>query len=121
MLISRDKAQAAADLLGVKLEGLTTSALGRAFRSRAARYHPDTALNFNADRWQAICEAKRDLLTWLDKNPPASAPANACRACGGAGRVRVARGFKVTTVQCIMCHGAGVLPEEKSRAHNPGD
>jgi DnaJ-class molecular chaperone len=126
MLVSKAQAQAAATLLGVELEGLDTPTLGLAFRKHAARYHPDTALKFSADKWAAFCQAKRTLLGWLEKNqPPPVAPANACPACEGRGRILVskARGFekKPVTVMCGHCNGAGTLPEEKSRPQNMGD
>ena len=119
MIVSRPKAEEAATVLGVELQGLTPNAMRKAYRAKAKECHPDHHKD-KLQQWARISWAKNCLEHWLKRNPTPEAPSEIqgkgdCRACKGTGRVPITnRGFgKPLTVQCVICKGLGtVLPEE---------
>jgi DnaJ-class molecular chaperone len=108
MIVNKAKAQQAAEALGVTLDDITTASLGQAYRDKSRHHHPDVAANYDASKWDDICQAKMILLKWLDGLPVHT---DTCRVCGGTGRISAARpksfGAKVTTMMCPTCHGKG--------------
>lgn len=118
MIISAAKAQCAAGVLGVELEGLTPDILSKAYRQKAKVCHPDHHGTKELALWSRVSWANDCLKFWLKQRPPepvvGEIAENACRACSGVGRVPVGTGFrKLLTIQCVMCRGLGtIIPEE---------
>ena len=126
MIVNKDKAEMAARVLGLPLEGMTTRELGQAYREKSMLHHPDVASEaYDAAKWEAICNAKRILLKWLDMNASldTATPFDACRACNGTGRVKalsamMSKKFNkpTTTMMCVMCLGSGIQPKKEDQA-----
>jgi DnaJ-class molecular chaperone len=124
MIISRTKAQEAAEALGVSLDGLTSDAISKAYRAHAKLCHPDHHGHKNLQQWARVSWAKDCLTMWLERNPTPTEESQDqvlgdCRACSGTGRVAVAqRGFgRPLTVVCVVCKGLGTVILEE----NDGD
>lgn len=119
MIISAAKASEAAEVLGVELQGLTPTALTRAYRLKAKECHPDHHPK-ELQKWARVSWAKECLTHWIKHHPPTEEETECvtkgdCRACGGTGRVVASkRGFGAPlTMQCVYCRGTGsVEPEE---------
>lgn len=117
MLVGRVKAEEAAGVLGLPLEGLTDDVLKKAYRSAAKDCHPDHHGTDKLQQWSRVSWAKGCLDNWLAHHPVETAVeiqlTGDCGACGGSGRVRVGTGFSKLTMQCVICKGLGtVLAEE---------
>lgn len=119
MIISVSKATEAAEVLDVKLENLTSKDVKRAYRDKAKECHPDHHGQKQLALWARVSWAKECLIFWLAQNPPreqdVTLAEDACRACGGVGRVKVAgRRFGAPlTMACVLCKGMGtIIPEE---------
>lgn len=116
MIISSLKAQEAAEVLEVQLDGLTLNALGKAYRKKAKTCHPDHHGNSKLGLWARVDWAKGCLTHWLEQHPE-PAPAGElsdkgdCRACGGEGRIKVGKGRfgSPLTMMCQMCRGEGTV------------
>lgn len=123
MIVSAAKAQEAAEVLEVELNGLTSTILSKAYKGKAKECHPDHHQSDKLQQWARVSWAKDCLTNWLARNPtPTHEPevlAGDCRACAGSGRVNARRaGFGTPlTMSCVVCKGLGtVIPEE-----NDGD
>lgn len=120
MIIPRPKAEEAAEALGVSLDGLTSDALGKAYRRMAKECHPDHHKNDKLSQWARVSWAKECLEKWLERQPQeiTDEPTGdgSCRACNGSGRVNVRkRGFgKPLTMACIVCKGLGTVVAEEN-------
>ena len=123
MIISAAKATEAAAVLEVSLEGLTSSAVTRAYRAKAKDCHPDHHGTSKLQTWARVSWAREALEHWLKKHPPEQeqynlAKAGDCRACEGSGRVRVVRqrgSFgKPLTMACVVCKGVGTVIVEEN-------
>lgn len=116
MIVNAAKAQQAAEVLGVELNGLTPSILGRAYKNKAKECHPDRHGSERLKQWAGVSWANECLKHWLERTPPVEAQelvkTGDCRACNGTGRVEAAppSGFgKPVTMQCVMCEGHGSM------------
>ena len=102
MLNSR-KAEQAAEVMGVSLEGLTSKILGEQYKSLVRIHHPD--VGGDTEKFIAIQKAKTDLVFWLDQlndtGPEASI--TQCVYCKGKGYVHVTRGFTSMNIKCLHC------------------
>lgn len=125
MIINAAKAAQAAGILGVELNGLAPDALSKAYRTKARDHHPDSADDYDAQKWADVSWAKEVLVRWLEQTPPPekpTVPVGSCRACNGTGRVAVSKpkgfGAKPVTVMCVMCNGSGAQPEGGDKAYS---
>lgn len=114
MFVFAAKAQEAAGVLEVSLEGLTSDMVSKAYRQKAKGCHPDHHGNSKLSDWSRVSWAKECLDRWLDQNPEQVSKEIAgegnCRACDGTGRVKVAssRSFgPKLTMMCVICEGTG--------------
>lgn len=121
MIVSVAKASEAAEVLGVKLDGLTPNTLAKAYRAKTKECHPDYHGTEKLRMWSQISWANECLKRWIAAHPKQCEATELikkgdCRACAGSGRVSVARpsGFhKAMTMACIICNGLGtIIPEE---------
>lgn len=94
--------------MGVSLEGLTSKALGEAYKELVRIHHPDAG--GEAEDFIKLQQAKGDLVKWLDglsqggsASMSSSSPVSGCERCGGKGYIRVTRGFSSTTIKCLRC------------------
>ncbi len=117
MLINPAKALEASSILGVKLEGLTLDEVNKKYRHKAKQCHPDYHGNKELELWSRVSWAKECLTFWVEQHPTYEEPTpeeyveGDCRACGGTGRMVVARtsfGLPLTT-QCVICRGLGII------------
>lgn len=111
MHVNAAKAYEAAGVLDLDVEGLTTDAITKAYRSASKGCHPDSG-SHDAVRWARISWAKELLLKWLELRLKAREPLGgakgSCRACGGSGRIQRRQGFGLgVPMQCVMCRGTG--------------
>lgn len=120
MIVSAAKAQEAAGVLEVELNGLTSDAVRGAYRTKAKDCHPDQHGTDKLEQWSRISWAHEALKHWLRHHPPEEQQeveqqgAGDCRACAGTGRVKVGKSFgSKLTMQCVMCEGSGSLSKEK--------
>lgn len=123
MIINAAKAREAAEVLGVGLDGLTLTALTQAYRKAAKGCHPDHHGSEKIKEWARVSWARECLKHWLEKAPTEPTPdvvEDACRACGGKGRVPVRKtaGFgSPLTVLCLMCNGSGIAAQGGEAAY----
>lgn len=128
MIINVAKATQAAGILGVELDTLDPDTLSRAYRTKARDHHPDSADNYDAQKWADVSWAKEVLVRWLEQKPATPVTERAhdavgdCRSCAGTGRVAVAKpkgfGAKPVTVMCVMCNGSGAQPDGGDKAYS---
>jgi DnaJ-class molecular chaperone len=106
MIISRKKAEEAAAVLEISLEGLTNAAKA-AYHAAARKSHPD--LGGSAQAFARVDWAKHVVNGWLDREEPPRPVHQApkCVVCDGEGRIRTQRGFKQFIRACDKCHGTG--------------
>jgi len=118
MIVSRAKAVEAASVLGVELDTLTAESLKKAYRDAAKKCHPDHHGTALIQDWSRVSWANEVLGHWLKTHPsqdlveaPQIVVENACRACGGTGRVPVARSSfgRPLTMMCVLCEGTGEI------------
>lgn len=129
MIINAAKATEAAGILGVEIKTLDPEVLSKAYRSKARDHHPDSADEYNPKAWARVSWAKEVLVRWLEQRPAIEEEVKTipgdCRACGGTGRVAIARpkgfGAKPSTMMCVMCNGNGSLSTDPHRATESGD
>lgn len=112
--VNTSVAAKAAEVLDLELEGLTKQMVTGAYRNAAKECHPDTG-TFDPARWNAIGQAQKVLLDWLERRaralaPPAG-PGGNCRACSGTGRIK--QGLSKLQMLCVMCGGSGNTEKEK--------
>ena len=108
MSVSRQRAEEAAEELGLKLEGLTSEDLAVAYKYKARETHPDAGGTSAA--FQLVNQAQGTLKAWLDNARPPITDDNECPNCYGFGHVIMRRGFKSLRVQCRTCNGRGSVP-----------
>lgn len=118
MIISAQKANEAAEVLGIELTCLTKKVLGSAYRAKAMECHPDHHGTAKLQQWARVSWAREALRIWIEKHPPVEQPKDItktgdCRACEGTGRVKVVRqrgSFgKPLTMACVICKGLGTV------------
>lgn len=96
--VTREEAERAAEVLGVKLEDRLTSAMiAAAFRGAVVRAHPDSGGTADeaADALAAAGKARRTLQRWIVELPDPD-----CSLCGGKG---VVRSGTLTSKPCPRC------------------
>lgn len=105
---NRQKAELAAEVMGVSLDGLTSAILGAAYKELIKIHHPDAGGEH--EDFIRLQHAKKELITWLDGSSvsgsgatSSSSASSGCVRCGGKGYVRVTRGFTTTTIRCLSC------------------
>ena len=105
---SKAKAEHAAEVMGVSLDGLTSAILGAAYKELIKIHHPDAGGEH--EDFIRLQHAKKELVSWLDGlsrhgsgSTSSSSGALSCKRCGGKGFVRVTRGFTSTTIKCLSC------------------
>ena len=105
---NRQKAELAAEVMGVSLDGLTSATLGAAYKELIKIHHPDAGGEH--EDFIRLQQAKKELVSWLDGllgyglgATSSSSASSSCERCGGKGFVRVTRGFTSTTVKCLKC------------------
>lgn len=96
--ISPEKAKAAAQALGLELDGLTLEAVKASFRAIVRESHPDVGGTGAdaAERIAAAGTARNVLLKWIEE-----LPSDEC-ACKGTGFVRTGGAFG-TVKHCPRC------------------
>lgn len=109
MIVTRAKAEEAALLLGLSLDGLTGDAIGPAYRTAAKDTHPDAG--GKPEDFARVDWAKHALLEWLKKPEASRAPRHVsrpCDNCKGKGFIQTMQGFKMgPRKQCQPCRGTG--------------
>ena len=107
-MLNRQKAELAAEVMGVSLDGLTSAILGAAYKELIKVHHPD--IGGEHEDFIRLQQAKKELVAWLDGlsgygsgATSSSSASSSCERCGGKGFVRVTRGFSTTTVKCLKC------------------
>jgi DnaJ-class molecular chaperone len=105
---SRQKAELAAEVVGVSLDGLTSATLGVAYKDLIKIHHPDAGGEH--EDFIRLQHAKKELVSWLDGlsgygsgSMSSSSGSSSCGRCGGKGYVKVTRGFSTTTIKCLSC------------------
>ena len=108
---SKAKAEHAAEVIGVSLDGLTSAVLGAAYKELIKVHHPD--VGGEHEDFIRLQHAKKELVSWLDGlsghgsgSTSSSSPVSGCERCercGGKGYIRVTRGFSSTTIKCLSC------------------
>jgi DnaJ-class molecular chaperone len=108
MIISRAKAEEAAGILHVMLDGLTPELLKGAYRDEAKETHPDAG--GSAEAFARVDWAKCALEAWLEKaeqTAPVHKQEN-CTLCDGKGYVIQRKGLSGgLRRQCGRCRGTG--------------
>jgi hypothetical protein len=105
---SKAKAEHAAEVMGVSLDGLTSAILGAAYKDKVKIHHPD--MGGDPTDFVSLQRAKKELVEWLDGLSGygsaatfSSSASSSCGRCGGKGYVKVTRGFSTTTIKCLSC------------------
>jgi DnaJ-class molecular chaperone len=99
-MITRNRAEEAAEFMDVSLDNLSYGALKVAYHTNAKVRHPDTTEG-SIDAWRTLKKANEDLAEWLRQNKHVE---GACEDCGGTGRLA---GKPVRW--CKACMGRGMV------------
>ena len=108
-MITRAKADEAADILAMPSEDWTVELINKQYRAAARQAHPDAG--GSPEAFARVDWAKHALLHWLKTSGGSPRPVleiAKCESCNGKGWFRATRGFSMGVRQhCTRCGGTG--------------